>query len=247
MLAFTAHNIALPDGAQTLPGRPLLADEPLCRAVLRTLRMLFPHAAAARPRVADLGALEGGYAVEFARAGFDVVAIEARQVNVDRCLLVADRLRLPSLRVVRDDVRAIERYGTFDAVFCCGLLYHLDAPDAFLRTLGRVTRRALLLDTHYALEQQPGPWTLSPMTTHEGRRGRWYAEWPEGTPPPEQDVWSSVENHRSFWMERDHLLQAVREAGFSAIYEQVDRLEHMVQDDWIRRWSRSLFLGVKDP
>src|SRR5512138_3546004 len=107
MTRFTAHNIALPGGEETLPGRPLLADEPLCRAVMRTLRVLFPDAARARPRIADLGALEGGYAVEFARAGFDVVAIEGRASNVERCAVVADRLRLPNLRVVQDDARNV--------------------------------------------------------------------------------------------------------------------------------------------
>jgi SAM-dependent methyltransferase len=247
MMKFAAHNIELPGGEQTLPGRPLLADEPLCRAVMRTLRVLFPDAGRVRPRIADLGALEGGYAVEFARAGYDVVAVEGRASNVERCAHVADRLRLPNLGVVHDDARNVERHGPFDAIFCCGLLYHLDAPAAFLRTCGKTTRRALLVDTHYATEPQRGRWPLSGITVHEGHRGRWFTEWAEGTPAEEQDAWSAVGNARSFWLERTHLLEAIRQAGFDAVYEQYDRLTHMVEDDWIQRWSRSLFVGVKAP
>jgi len=57
---FTAHNIELPDGSQTLPGEPLIGDEPTSNSYLRTLQQFCPPPA----KVADLGCLEGGYAVD---------------------------------------------------------------------------------------------------------------------------------------------------------------------------------------
>jgi SAM-dependent methyltransferase len=247
---FTAHNIELPDGSCTIPGEPLLRDWGICRAALRTLRLLAPMQEAAEPpRVADLGCLEGGYAVEFARAGYDVVGIEGRRSNVEKCEFVAAALDLPNLNFFCDDARNIRNYGSFDAVFCCGLLYHLDTPNAFLHELAAVTRRVLLLQTHYATDEDES-WNrfpLSPLTTHEGRLGRWYKEWDPDTPAEEVEglAWSAVGNSSSFWLEKRHLLQAMIDAGFPIVCEQYDFLEDVPGNDYTEDQHRSFFLGVK--
>jgi SAM-dependent methyltransferase len=249
-LQFTAHNIELPDGSTTMLGEPLLRDWGICRAALRTLGLVVPIPERANPpRVADLGCLEGGYAVEFARAGYDVLGIEGRRSNVDKCEYVAAALELPNLSFACDDVRSIRSYGAFDAVFCCGLLYHLDRPTSFLRELAAVTRRVLLLQTHYATREDES-WNrfrLSPMTTHEGRLGRWYKEWEPDTSPKEVEglAWSAVGNSSSFWLEKRHLLQAMIEAGFPIVCEQYDFLDDVVENDYTDEQHRSFFLGLK--
>jgi hypothetical protein len=44
-------------------------------------------------RIADLGCLEGGYAVEFTRMGFsEVVGIEVRKSNFANCMFVKERV-----------------------------------------------------------------------------------------------------------------------------------------------------------
>jgi len=249
-LEFLAHNIELPDGTRTMPGQPLLKDWGICRSALRTLGLLVPIVDPADPpRVVDLGCNEGGYAVEFARQGYDVVGIEGRRANVDKCEYVARQLDLPNLRFIHDDVRNVKSHGTFDAVFCCGLLYHLDTPIAYLRDLADVTRRVLLLHTHYATPDDE-EWTtfrLSPMTVHEGRLGRWYTEWEPGTSDEEAEgyEWSAVGNASSFWPEKRHLLQAMLDAGFPFVCEQYDFLEDIVESDYTDDQHRSFFLGVK--
>ena len=65
MIPFTGHNIALPDGRETCPGTPLIAENGICQAALRLLALCCPDGG----RVADLGCLEGGYSVAFAQAG----------------------------------------------------------------------------------------------------------------------------------------------------------------------------------
>ncbi len=151
---FTAHNIELPDGSQTLPGEPLIGAEPVSESYLRTLRQFCPPPA----RVADLGCLEGGYAVAFARAGYEVLGIEGQEDNFATCEWVAERVELPNLRFVCDDVRKIGEYGKFDAVLCAGLLYHLDQPVSFLRELAEVTGRLLIISANYATEEGVESW-----------------------------------------------------------------------------------------
>jgi SAM-dependent methyltransferase len=252
---FTAHNIVLPDGSQTLPGMPVLADLPLTQGALRIARRICPPSAERPPRVADLGCLEGGYAVEFARAGYEVVGIEARTDSVARCNFVRSRLGLENLVFVQDDARNLGAYGEFDIVLCFGLLYHLNGPVAFLRQLANLTRKLLLLDTHYA-DYQPTPnYPLSEIVEHEGVLGRWYSETPEGewtsVAEMEASAWASWINTTSFWVLKEHLLKAMQDAGFQFVSEQFDAFENIAYCTGQTLTpgsaiSRSAFVGIKD-
>ena len=73
-IPFTAHNIVLNDGTLTRPNSPITADEPVARAVMRSLDLFFPPLERKGKTIVDLGCLEGGYTVEFARAGFEAVS-----------------------------------------------------------------------------------------------------------------------------------------------------------------------------
>jgi SAM-dependent methyltransferase len=222
MPPFTAHNIELDDGTWTLPGAPPVAGNEICRAALALLARHVPAGA----RVADLGALEGGYAVAFARAGYRVTAVEARARNMARCQYVADRAGVPrELEFVRDDARNLASWGSFDAVFCCGLLYHLDRPAEFLAMLGSLTGRLLILQTHYSVR---------PDAVNEGLPGHWYGE-----NPAEESAWSSWGNDRSFWLAEQALLDAVRDAGFSEAARYPGGVIAGTEAD------RAMFTGVK--
>jgi SAM-dependent methyltransferase len=248
IIPFTAHNIQLKDGSCTRPGASFTADEPVTRAVMRTLDLFFPAAQRTGTTVIDIGCLEGGYAVEFARAGFEVTGLEARRVNVERCEFAAAALGLANLRFVCDDARNLGAYEPFDIVFCSGLLYHLDNPASYLRLLANRTKRMLILQTHYAMaDRVPAEFALSELTEHEGYLGRWYREFPDevSTEEVESSNWSSYGNPRSFWLERRHLLQALRDAGFEAVYEQLDFVRNNVTDSYIEDQHRSLFIALR--
>jgi SAM-dependent methyltransferase len=229
-LTFTAHNIVLPDGTETLRGAEPVADNGICLAALRDLALAFPGVPRGSVRVADLGCLEGGHAAAFAQAGYNTTGFEVRAENFLCCRYVENRLALPNLHYVRADVRdAFTEPDAWDAVFCCGLLYHLDNPVAFLRQLGKAARRLLIVQAHYSTR---------PDAVHEGHRGHWYDE-------PATARWASWQNARSFWLTRKDLLAAMRDAGFGLVFEQADFRDDILADDPAGPDERSMFVGLK--
>ena len=142
------------------------------------LQPFFPDGFAGR-RLVDLACLEGGYSVEFARLGFgEVLGIEVRQTNIQRCEYVRQRVNMPNLRFAQDDVWNLAHYGLFDAIFCCGIFYHLDRPRQFLGLLADSARRAVLINTHFATADTniAGPHELSEIEINEELPGRWFSE-----------------------------------------------------------------------
>ena len=250
-MPFSAFNIILDDGTETKPDAPRpLSQEPWMLSVKRCLIALFPQGFGDL-RIADLGCLEGGYTVEFARMGFgEALGVEARPSNFAKCAFVKERVDLPNLRFVQDDARNIERYGTFDAVFCSGLLYHLDQPRHFLDILARVTRKVVIINTHFATPDPEGQAikTYRLSTTiefNEGVPGRWFPE----LPMTDDNPWSSWENSRSFWIQREHLIQSIRDAGFPMVFEQFDLLGEQLANELTcglyKQHDRGMFVGVK--
>lgn len=250
---FTAHNIRLDDGSLTRPSQPwLTADDEWVRAALRTLKLLYPQGGAGK-RIVDLGCLEGGFAVEFARAGFETLGLEVRESNFANCQHVKRGLDLPNLTFVRDDAWNLARYGHFDIVFCCGLLYHIERPVAFIHTLSALARRALILNTHFAADTPNTAQTLGELTEHEGVQGRWFAEYDPAVVTDDAALeklkWSSWSNHRAFWIRRECLFDVLRDARFDVVYEQMDCISGSIAESmrsgYYHGEQRGMFVGVR--
>ena len=219
--SFTAHNIRLDDGSFTKPEQPWqMEDLSLLKFTKQFLRVVFPEGAAGK-RVVDLGCLEGGYSVELARAGFEVLGIEVRQSNFENCQRVKAGTHLPNLSFACDDVRNLGKYGVFDAVFCCGLLYHLDEPRKFVEQVAQACRRVAIIDTHVADTRRK--FALSRVTQNEGWTGRWVREHNEHHRQwlhrRHEEKWSAWSNRKSFWPMKSDLVEGLRQAGFPMVLE----------------------------
>lgn len=151
-------------------------------------------------RILDLGALEGGFAIEFALRGSQVVAIEGRERNIQKARFVKDVLGLDDkLELVQDDVRnlSVARYGEFDVILCAGLLYHLDAPDVFhfVEAMSEACRRFLIVDTHFSVAPEES-------RVYKGQQyfGWTYTEYPREPTPEEKEeaAWAALDNQKSF-------------------------------------------------
>ncbi len=117
--------------------------------------------------------------------------------------------------------------------------------------LGRVARRAVIVQTHFATEKPTNKFQLSPMTEHDGAAGRWYGEFasvPDAA-TKESSRWSSWDNTRSFWLTRPWILQALAESGFDLVFEQFDSLAPAIVDamnvGYYAREDRGTFVGIR--
>ncbi len=248
---FTAHNIRLDDGSLTKPEQPWQMEHlPLLKFAKQFLGILFPDGFAGK-RVVDLGCLEGGYTVELARAGFDALGIEVRQSNFENCQRVKAGTNLPNLTFACDDVRNLAKYGVFDAIFCCGLLYHLEEPRKFVEVMAQACRRAIIIDTHVAETLRNGKFPLSRIMQHEGWNGRWFPEPHEGSAARwlsrfrskntcDEQKWSSWSNRKSFWPMKRDLMQGLQQAGFTMV------LEYPIFAPYRELTHRVTIVGVKD-
>lgn len=250
---WTGHNIPLTETESTLgPQQALIGSDPRTVTVKglihRFLRLPRPA------RVLDLGSLEGGLSFELARDGMDVTGIEGRESNFEKAELVRRYFGLENLRFELRDVKTLTaaQDGRFDAVVCCGLLYHLDDPFGFLRTLRDLTADdgLLFVDTHVSPPELSGERLYAgqlsaPVTLDDGSHqydGRWFSEPSGGTLLDQQ--WSAISNTRSFWPSRRSLIRGVYHAGFPAILElygmfEIDG-EFALRDQFSRLWLAAM-------
>jgi len=253
--SWTAHNIRLNHELTTLADQPeFLKTDTRLQAVRRTLSLVF-HGRLEGLRVADLGCLEGGFSLALAQAGANVVALEAREANIAKARLLKEHFELDNLELVRCDVKEFDagRFGQFDVVLALGILYHLDSPVSWLHQVSQATRRVLIVDSHFAPEDEnlakidPRISALSPIESLEyaGERfeGRWFFEFDKSA-DPEPQLWASYSNHRSFWLTKQSLLLAMVRAGFAPVFEQhecaADKYRHFTVT-----FPRTMLVGVK--
>ena len=101
-------------------------------------------------RVLDAACNEGWFAFEAAKLGAgEVVGFDARELNIRKAEFARAQLGVNNAQFRVDNIFAVtpERYGTFDAVLCLGLMYHLEDPMGALRRLRSVTKEVCVIDT----------------------------------------------------------------------------------------------------
>jgi SAM-dependent methyltransferase len=173
-----------------------------------------------RLRILDLGCGEGVYAIEAGLRGAEVVALDARTERMEEGAAVAARHGLDKVSFGQEDVRHLSRetHGDFDVVYCLGLLYHLDAPDAFgvLERVFELCGRLLLVDTLISVEPQLE--VRHRDGVYQGQRVR---EHEEDDPPEVRRgrLLRSIDNAFAFRFTRTALVAALGDVGFSSVLE----------------------------
>jgi FkbM family methyltransferase len=102
--------------------------------------------------VADVGCGVGRFSSFLDELGFSVFATDGREDNVREA-----RARYPQIQFQQANVEAEEilSFGTFDIIFCMGLLYHLENPLLALRRLRAINSHCLILESMCIPEERP--------------------------------------------------------------------------------------------
>ena len=155
--------------------------------------------------VLELSCLEGGHSLALAmNPGVErVLAMEGRQVNVDKARFVTELFGVPGIEFQTVDLdEGIPTDERFDAIFCAGLLYHLPRPWKLIEEFPRVSDRVYVW-THYALDKDC-------HDQEEGYQGRLTRE--VGLSHPLSGL-----TQRSYWPTLDSLQQMFRDQGFTEV------------------------------
>lgn len=170
--------------------------------------------------ILDLGCGEGVYAIEAGLRGARVLGLDARTERMGEGAACAARHGLDRVEFRQEDVRAVDRatLGEWDVVLCLGLLYHLDADEAFalLHRVRGVCGRLLVVDTLISLaadtEVRHGD------GVYEGELVR---EHGDSDSPEERRarVLRSIDTTFAFRFTRPALVRALHAAGFTSVLE----------------------------
>jgi SAM-dependent methyltransferase len=146
------HDLCLADGVFTI-GSGVPDAERRVRLVVQVLKDAFDGRFAAR-RVLDLGCGEGGFALEIARQGADVVGLEDRTTHLERARFAAEAMGLTRTTFVAQSADRLspEEHGFFDAVLVLSIFDRLDgeaAAEAIMRA-GAVCKGTAIVEARIA-------------------------------------------------------------------------------------------------
>ncbi len=159
--------------------------------------------------VLEFGCFEGIHTIGLAQFARRVTAVDGRIENVAKTIVRA-ALYGHSPTVFKYDVEQVpvstELLGA-DVLHHVGVLYHLQDPVRHLLQLGRYIRMGVMLDTHYAMDEEAHQcYEVDGRTFH-------YKPYRE---LGHHDVFSGLYGH-SKWLRLDTIVGLLRETGFGEV------------------------------
>jgi SAM-dependent methyltransferase len=156
--------------------------------------------------ILELGSLEGGHTFMLARhPGVErVLAIEGRLANIDRAKFIGSLFGVSNVEFKQANLEELQlpSLGRFDAIFCCGLLYHLPEPWKLISQTPLVAP-SMFVWTVYANENEAN-------IQIDDLRGREYIE--GGVNEPLSGL-----SPKSIWLTLPSLLELLKRSGYGNI------------------------------
>jgi SAM-dependent methyltransferase len=148
----------------------------------------------------DVGCGLGTFAVVLKDLGFQVLAVDGRQENIEEAQRRHQGIDF-KMGDVEDSMTA--NLGSFDLVLCLGLLYHLESPLRAIRNLQHATGTAMLIESMCIDEAKP-----TMLLREEG-------------PSEDQGL-----RHIAFYPSEACLAKMLYVAGFSFVYRFIQLPDH---------------------
>ena len=177
--------------------------------------------------ILELGALEGAHTFMLAQLPRvkRVLAVEGRGANIRKAVFLKDVLQIQNAEFVQANLETDPvSFGTFDAVFCSGLLYHLPEPWKLIERLAPVAPK-LFLWTMYSDD-------ASADVVVDGYRGRNQIE--GGADEPLSGL-----SGYSLWLTLGSLIEALTRSGYESVEIIHNQLDHSA--------GRAVTLGATRP
>ncbi|HEV2803838.1 MAG TPA: class I SAM-dependent methyltransferase [Chthoniobacterales bacterium] len=156
--------------------------------------------------ILELGSLEGAHSFLLAQhpGVTRVVALEGREANLRKARFVEGLLQVRNVEFVQANLEEMDLavFGKFEAVFCCGLLYHLPEPWRLLAQLPAVAP-LLFIWTQYAADNEA-------HDIGNGLRGKTHIE--GGADEPLSGM-----SPTATWLTLDSLRDLLRISGYQTI------------------------------
>jgi hypothetical protein len=166
----------------------------------------FFHFAPEAATILELGSLEGAHSFSLAqRPGVKrVVALEGREFNLRKARFVQELLHISNVEFAQANLENsdLTAFGTFDAVFCSGLIYHLPEPWKLISQLPALAPN-LFIWTHYAADADA-------ETVSEGLRGKIHAEGGAADP-------LSGMSATATWLTLESLITLLTKSGYADV------------------------------
>jgi SAM-dependent methyltransferase len=174
-------------------------------------------------RILELGPCEGSWSILLEKMGVrENVGIELRPENLAKCLRIKDLHRLDRTSFLGQDIenlynsREAPAYsGTFDLIFCLGLLYHLPEPAKALRWF-RTQAPRLFLGTLYVEPAESRRYLPELFREAESRNGDHVYRGMEYREGGMADPFSGA-SAMSFWPYESDLIAMLHDAGYSRV------------------------------
>ena len=162
---------------------------------------------APNPRtILELGSLEGAQSFILAEhPGVErVVALEGREANLRKARFVQALLQIRNIEFIQANLETADltAFGKFDAIFCCGLLYHLPEPWKLLAQLPAVAP-LLFIWTQYCTENEA-------RDVGNGLRGKTHIE--GGADEPLSGM-----SPTAIWLTLESLRKVLQKSGYKNI------------------------------
>jgi tRNA (mo5U34)-methyltransferase len=163
----------------------------------------------ANKHVLELGCFEGIHTVGLMQRAAKVTAVDARIENVAKTILRTALYGYHPRVFVHDVDRAAESYDDLqaDVLHHVGVLYHLRDPVRHLLEIGRYIRLGVMLDTHYAMEDE-----AQLVYEVNGQEYRYKLFQERGR----ADVFSGL-GASSKWLPLDAITRLLQQAGFQNV------------------------------
>jgi len=200
---------------------PLFDDPRIVWAQQRLVELGLPEGFAGRD-VLELGPLEGGHTWMLDRLGAkSITAVEAGARAYLKCLVAKETFGMPRARFLLGDVVAHLRTTSqqYDIGVACGILYHLTNPVELLELLARRCNALFLWTVYYDPEfvaRNPVPsakFSEALARVHAGFRHTVH-RFNYGASLDWEGFCGGGETF-SYWMEKDEILAALRQFGFT--------------------------------